>query len=184
MERGRRVKGFRRGLTLVELTVAMLASSVMFLAIVGVLASNHKQWNQTYERVLGAIVTDAYVTRQTFDRIVRQASAYECYPLDLVSSTMTLYLYTNIQNLGTDPPLNRYARFTLSGTELILEQGPYDDSSGPGTGEGSPDSSQVLARHVTSCSFWRTGPCIHLAMVLNDGMSNLPVAMTATRHNP
>ena len=183
MERGRRVKGFRRGLTLVELTVAMLASSVMFLAIVGVLASNHKQWNQTYERVLGAIVTDAYVTRQTFDRIVRQASIYECYPMDLVSSTMTLYLYTNIQNLGTDPPLNRYARFTLSGTELILEQGPYDDLSGV---TGSADSSQVLARHVvpTSCWFWRTGPCIHLAMVLNDGRTNLPVDMTATRHNP
>lgn len=181
MERGRRVKGFRRGLTLVELTIAMLASSIMFLAIAGVLTSNHKQWNQTYERVHGDIVTDAYATRLTFDRIVRQASIYECYPLDLVSTSMTLYLYTNIQNLGTDPPLNRYATFTFNGTELILEQGPYDDVSGVA---GSADSSQVLARHVTSCSFWRTGPCIHLAMVLNDGSTNLPVAMTATRHNP
>jgi len=168
-----------RGLTLVEMSIAMLASSVMLLAITGVLAGNHKQWNQTYDRVYGEIVTDAYVTRQTFDRVVRQASAYWSTPMYGVSSVLTLRLYTNIQNMTTEPPLNRYARFRLSGTNLLLEHGPLVTGM-----TGPADSSQVLAHHVTVCKFWRSGPCIHMALVLDDGRTSLPVTMTATRYNP
>ena len=173
----------RRGLTLVEMVTAMLASSVVLLAVTGVLAGNHKQWNQTYDRVNGQVVTEAYVTRQTFDRIVRQASAYWCTPMYLVGPSITLQLYTNIQNMGTTPALNRYARFSLSGTDLILEQGPLAGSGALGV-PGTPDSTQVLARHVTIANFWRSGPCVHMAALIDDGHTRMPITMTATRYNP
>ena len=172
-----------RGLTLVEMMVAMLASSIMFLAVTGILAGNHKQWNQTYDRVNGEVVSDAYVTRQTFDRIVRQASAYWCNPMYLVGPSLTLQLYTNIQNLGTTPVPNRYATFSLSGTDLILEQGPLTGQGALGV-PGTPDSMQVLAHHVTIAKFWRSGPCIHMAVLIDDGKTQMPVTMTATRYNP
>ncbi len=175
--------GVRRGLTLVELMTAMLASSVMFLAVTGILAGNHKQWNQTYDRVNGEVVSDAYVTRRTFDRIVRQASAYWCDPMYLVGPSMTLQLYTNIQNLGTTPALNRYARFSLSGTDLILEQGSLT-GLGALAVAGTSDSTQVLAHHVTIAKFWRSGPCVHMALLIDDGHTRMPVTMTATRYNP
>ena len=170
---------------MIEMMVAMLASSVMFLAVTGVLAGNHRQWNQTYERVYGPVVTDAYLTRITFDRIVRQASKSLCDPTTIsdpstAGPVITVYLYTNVSTYP-EPPLNRYARFTYNGSALILEQGPLDSST---MVTGDPDSTQTLAHHVTACSLWRSGPCIHLQMTLNDGKSNLPVAVTAKRHNP
>lgn len=171
------------GLTLVELMTAMLASSILFLAVAGVLAGNHKQWNQTYDRVNGEVVTEAYVTRITFDRIVRQASAYWCTPMYAVESSITLQLYTNIENMGTTPALNRYARFALSGTDLVLEQGPLVGSGALGV-PGSPDSMQVLAHNVTIARFWRSGPCVHMALLIDDGHTQMPVTMTATRYNP
>lgn len=175
--------GVRRGLTLIEMTVAMAASSILLLAVTGVLAGNHKQWNQTYDRVTGEVVTDAYVTRQTFDRIVRQASAYWCDPMyGAAGPSITLQLYTSMQNLATTPALNRYARFSVSGTDLVLEQGPLAGSGSTGV-PGTPDSVQVLAHHVTMAKFWRSGPCVHMALLINDGKTQMPITMTATRYN-
>jgi prepilin-type N-terminal cleavage/methylation domain-containing protein len=174
----------RRGVTLVELMVAMLASSVLLLAVVGVMAGSQKQWNQTYDRVFGDIVTEAYTTRQVFDREVRESSSYSRHLPDDVRTYIILYQYTNIQNMGTDPPMNRYAWFRLSGTNLLLQQGPLSFASGSMPTPGPADSTQTLAHHVTSARFWRTGPCIHMALVLSDGQITLPVAMTATRNNP
>ncbi len=183
MRRRKSVKRMASGLTLVELVTAMLASSIIFLAVAGVLAGNHKQWNQTYDRVNGEVVTDAYVTRVTFDRIVRQASAYWCDPMYAIGSSITLQLYTNIQNLATAPALNRYARFSLSGTDLVLEQGPLAGSGATGV-PGSPDSTQILAHNVTIAKFWRSGPCVHMALLIDDGHTRMPVTMTSTRYNP
>ena len=168
----------RRGVTLIEMMVAMLASSVMFLAITGVLAGNHRQWNQTYDRVYGPVVTDAYITRLTFARVVREASVAFCDSMEGMDSSMTLYLY------ASDPPvLRRYATFSLSNGDLILEEGDLQPDTLPPT-PSNRDSTQVLAHHVTRCDLWRTGPCIHLAMTIDDGRTELPIAMTAKRHNP
>jgi prepilin-type N-terminal cleavage/methylation domain-containing protein len=174
-----------RGVTLVELMVAMLASSIMFLAVTGVLAGNHKQWNQTYERTLGDVPTDAYVTRQTFDRLVREASISHCNPLEQIGPPMTLYVYA-----GTPLTMRRYARFVINGTDLVLEEGDLDLDLAEPTPKEPPDSEQVLARHVDVSDpynpprIWRTGPCIHIKIDLDDGVTRMPIAMTATRHNP
>jgi hypothetical protein len=150
----------------------------MFLAVTGVLAGNHKQWNQTYERTLGEVVQEAYVTRITFDRIVRQASAFFCDSMEGMDSSMTLYLYA-----GDPPDLRRYATFYQQGDEFILEEGELQHGVSPPTPDHR-DSTQVLGHHVTRCDMWRTGPCIHLMLVLDDGRTQIPVTMTAERHNP
>jgi hypothetical protein len=182
MKRKDRARRVRRAFTLVELSVAMLASAIMFLAIVGVLASNHRAWNQTYERVHGPVVTDGYVARRVFDRIVRRASASWCDPKNRVGSSITLGLYP-ADGSPADPPGNRYATFRLSDGHLILEQGDLDTSGMYPSCLGT-DSTQTVASHVTSCEFWQSGACIHMSLVINDGKMELPVALTATRHNP
>ena len=150
----------------------MVASSVLLLAIVGVLASNQKGFHAMYQRVNGNLVNDAYVTRRTFDRLVRQASCDYCNPADGASPQIEIRYYSSPSVTGMD----RFARFTYNG-------GAKTVSLIDGT-IGSNPAAQVLAHNVTSGTFLRSGPCIHMALVLNDGTVDLPLAVTATRHNP
>jgi len=174
MKKGRTDRHSRRGLTLVEMSVAMAVSAVMFLAVMNVLASNHKNYNQTYDRVYGEVVTDAYTSRLAFDHIVRQASEADCTPPDIVSASMEVYYRSATQ--ATTPPPDRYALFSVNGNqELVLEEGMLPSRT--------KLSTQVLAHHVTSCTFRQSGPCIDMAMVLDDGHVRMPVLVTATRHN-
>jgi len=177
MKRRRTDRHSRRGLTLVEMSVAMAVSAVMFLAVMNVLASNHKNYNQTYDRVYGEVVTDAYVSRLAFDHVVRMASEAECDPCDVIGKSMKVYYRSEGVSILSAP--DRYALFSQvagsDGNDLILEQGKVSD--------GKVLSTQVLAHHVTSCTFQRSGPCIDMAMVLYDGHVRMPVLVTATRHN-
>jgi len=163
--------GRQRGLTIIELSVTMLVSSVMLLAVVSVLGSNQKSFNAMYQRVHGAIVNDAYVTRLTFDRLVRKASGDYCNPAEGVCTQIEIRYYSSPGVTAVD----RFARFTYdSGAKtLCLTDGAI----------GSNPAAQILAHNVTSCTFLRSGPCIHMALVFNDGKVDVPIAVTATRHN-
>ena len=167
----------RRGVTMVELCVAMLASAIMLVAVVGVVASNQRDYNQTYERVHGQLVQEAYVARRTFEHTVREASVRKCVPAGTLSSSIEVYYYSSL----TAPALDSYAEFRLEDGNLIVERGGIV----PGTFEhtsGVP-SKQPLAHNVTSCYFLQSGPCISMTLLLNDGKLDLPVMVTAMRHN-
>jgi|GEM_PF-6407863 len=168
----------RRGVTLVELCVAMLASAILLVAVVGVVASNQKDYNQTYERVHGQLVQEAYVARRVFEHTVREASVRKCIPFGTLSTSIEVYYYSSL----TAPDLDCYALFYLSeGGNLMVERGGIV----PGTFDhtSSVPSTQVLAHNVTSCYFLQSGPCISMTLLLNDGKLDLPVMVTAMRHN-
>lgn len=175
-----RVKGrqFRRGLTMVELCVAMLASAIMLVAVVGVVASNQRDYNRTYERVHGQLVQEAYVARRAFEHMVREASVRKCVPAGTLSSSIEVYYHSSL----TATSLDSYARFYLSeGGNLMVERGgiipgTFDHTSGV-------PAIQTLAHNVTSCYFLQSGPCISMTLLLNDGKLDLPVMVTAMRHN-
>ena len=168
----------RRGVTMVELCVAMLASAIMLVAVVGVVASNQRDYNQTYERVHGQLVQEAYVARRTFEHTVREASVRKCVPTGTLSTSMEVYCYSS----ATATALDSYALFYLSeGGNLMVQRGgimpgTFDHTSGV-------PSIQTLAHNVTSCHFLQSGPCISMTLLLDDGKLDLPVMATAMRHN-
>lgn len=165
----------RRGMTLVELTVAMTTSSVMFLAVMNILSSNQVQFNQTYTRVTGDVVNDAYMAERLFDRIVRKASVDYISPAfheyTDTSSSVEVRFYSDDTLAAPD----KFARFDYDAGAhtLLLTQGDI------GT---SPDG-MVIARNVTACTFTRTGPCVHMALTIGDGTTSQTIAVTSTRHN-
>jgi len=170
MKRGCLYKRTRGGMTLVEMTVAMTVSSIMFLAVMNVLAANHKDFNRTYERVNGNLANDAYTARLLFDRIMRKASADYTNPTEGGTSIEVRY-YSAPGVLAVD----RFAQFAYdAGAQTLnLTQGNI----------GTSPAAQTIARNVTSCTFTRSGACIHMALVLNNGKTDQTIAVTATRHN-
>lgn len=166
----------QRGFTLVELVVAMGASTVMLLAVVGVLANNQREFNQTYTRVHGEIVRDAYIARRVFEEVVRKSSTRKC----LVGSTndsVEVYYHSS----GAASELDRYAQFYFQDGNLMLERGEIDYTTLAHV-SGST-STQTIAHNVTNLYFGRTGPCVRMHIFLDNGSQDLLVTVTATRHN-
>ena len=179
MEHPYRVRRQAKGFTLVEMMVAMLASSLMFLALTGVLAGNQTDYNRTYERMYGDIENHAREARIIFDQVVRQSTIRKCL-IGTANEYVEVYYYRTTGSLGLDG----YARFywDVSDEQLLLERGQLE----LGTFEYSlwnDPTTQVVAEHVTSCTFLQVGVCISMNLVLDDGRTNLPVVVTAMRHN-
>ncbi len=158
-------------MTLLELTLAMTTSSVLFLAIMNILSSSQMDFNRTYDRITGDVVNDSYMARRLFDRIIRKASADYTEPSEGTSTSIEVRLYSTS---GLSAP-DRFARFEYDAgaKALLLYQGDI----------GTTPGGLVIARNVTSCTFARSGRCIHMAMVIDDGTTNQTIAVTATRHN-
>jgi prepilin-type N-terminal cleavage/methylation domain-containing protein len=167
------------GFTLVEMMTAMLASSIMVLGVMTVLASNQKEYNQTYQRVNGATVREAQEARSVFDLIVRKSSV-RSYKLGSANEYVEVYWYAG----ASSAVLDRYTRFYLNGTDLVAETGQLT----PGTFNHALNNNptiQVLAHHVRpeTCKFTQFGATISMALVIDDGRLDLPLVTTATRHN-
>ena len=174
----------RRGFTMVELSVAMVISSVMFVAVMNVLASNHKNFNQTYERVYGDVVTDAYISRLVFDEVVRQSTIRKA--VVGITTGNEYYVEVYYYSLATVGTLDRYAQFCvpIAGGNLVVRRGRLIAGTFTHTGT---ETTQVLAHHVvvspTINPFSYSGPTVSMALTLNDGKVDMPVLVTATRHN-
>jgi prepilin-type N-terminal cleavage/methylation domain-containing protein len=165
----------RRGFTLVELMVTMISAAVLMLAITNVLADNQKSFNQTYERVHGAVVQDAYVARRIFEQLARKSSVRKC-----LVGTSNEYAEVYYYSSNTAPNLDRYAKFYLSGTNLMVERGQINPATFAHEGTAT---TQTIAKNVTSAYFSQTRPCLHMHILINDGKQSLPVTVTAMRHN-
>jgi hypothetical protein len=158
-------------MTLIELTLAMTTSSVLFLAVMNILAAGQMDFNRTYDRVTGDVVNDAYMSRRLFDRIMRKASAGYTDPNEGSDTYMEVRYYSGPGVVTPD----QFARFEYDqgNKTLLLIQGDL----------GTHPTGLVIARNVTSCIFARSGRCVHMAMVIDDGTTHQTVAVTATRHN-
>ncbi len=183
MRQGRQDVQYRHGFTTLELMVAMAISSVLLVGVLNVLASNQKNYNQTYERVHGSVVTEAYVARLVFDGIVRQSSIRKA--LIGITAENEYYVEVYYYSLATSTALDRWAQFSVptAGGNLIVRRGALAAGTFNHTGSVS---TQVLAHHVvhpTVNPFGYSGPCIAMALTLNDGKVDMPLMVTATRHN-
>ena len=162
-----------RGLTLIELMVAILASMVLIIAVSAMLYHGHVGYNRLFRRVNSEVVRNAYEARRTFDVLVRRSSIRRCDLLNGNNEAYIFYFY-NPQNMAIEDP-DRYARFYLSGTQLMLEQGDV----GAGTFEVPPPAlparlnavTGVLARSVRAPNdgiFSMQGAAVRMVLILDD----------------
>ena len=154
----------------------MVSSAVLLLAVVNVLADNQRSFNQTYERVHGDVVVDAYTVRHVFEQLARKASVRKCV---VGTGNVSVELYYH--STTTAANLDRYAYFYRDGSDLKVERGEIDPATFAHVSGTS--GTQTIARNVTSVYFSQTRPCLHMHVVLNDGKQDLPVTVTAMRHN-
>lgn len=165
------------GFTLVELMTVIALAGVLTLVVGTLLVSGHRHWNALYNRVHRQEVVDAFATQALFDSIARRASFRKAV---ISSDGTSLELYYWSQDADTPTP-NRFARFELVGTELILERGFNE------TGAWMPDLSRptqtfVAASHVDSVQFNTRGASVQMIVRYADTALS-PLVLSAVRHN-
>jgi prepilin-type N-terminal cleavage/methylation domain-containing protein len=172
----------RQGFTMIELLVTMGLAAIVILAMGITLADNQKGWRKMYDRVYSDVVTDAYITRMTFDRIVRQSTIrsqlIDGDPYAVTgSSSLRVYYYEDPQ---TSVDLDKYATFRIGETLLLVDYGDLD----PGTldPQGSPRT-VTLARDVESVSFSVDGVAVQITLTLDNDKERMTVTTSAYRHN-
>ncbi len=165
----------RPGFTLIELMVGVVASSILMLGVVNVVADNQRAFVEIRRRAFGDVVTDSYVARATFDRIVRSATIRHCV---VSAGSAEVYFFSTTTGIWPD----RYARFYRSGSNLGVEIG----SLAPGTftyASANTPSTRALASHVSACTFVQAGATLRMYLTLDDGSTNVNTSASAMRMN-
>jgi prepilin-type N-terminal cleavage/methylation domain-containing protein len=166
------MKANRKGVTLIELMVAIAMVSIVVLSVGIVLVDTQRGWNKMYERVHGAVATDSIVAKKVFDNVVRKSSKRRHM---LEERSLTVYYYNSLSSAELD----RYTTFRRHGDRLIADFGPVDT-------DGSvlaPSSSLVIARNVVGVEFSMSGASARMVLRLDDEQYSAIVSASAVRHN-
>ncbi len=158
------------GVTLVELCATMALLGIMLCAVGFVLVQVQRSWQRTYDTTHGEVANDAHVARVAFEKLTRGASQSE-FAIDPAGQWAEVnYRYTD--PLGTP---DRYARFYLSGGQLMVEHGIIDPRQTLRT--------EVLARNVTMVKFEQHGVPLQMQLSLGSGQNSTTVLTSAVMHN-
>lgn len=174
--------------TLIEMMVTILIASIVVIAISGVLASAHRDYRKTYDRVYGDVITQAYTSRIIFDRVCRKSSRYY---KNTTTDTDELYVYYFSPDNDTKPtqePIpDRYAYFYTTGGSLMLDQGSAVVNGPNDITLQAPDRSEMLAVNVKAPGAVFLQPemsnSIQMILTLDDGEQGLTVTSSSVRHN-
>jgi len=159
-----------KGLTIIELMIVTIFLGIMVLALGIVLADSHRGWNTMYNRVYSDVVTGGHLARRIFDSIIRKASKDHIL-LDTAGTWVEVQYYQD----SDSTELDRYARFYVSGNDLIVEHGNLDP--------GEILSTQTACSNVSSCTFSRAGKSVQMILRLDDGSETSTVMSSAVAHN-
>jgi len=171
----RPAKRVRGGFTLTELMVATVIVAIVVLALGSVVADGVRGWQRMYDRVYADVVTDGFVARRVFDRIIRKAS-WEMYLVGDSGESLEVYYYSS----GAATTLDRYGLFYVSGGELKVEHGDWaPDSESPKT----PTNTEIVCSNVSSCVFKGDGRSAQMILTLDDGSQSVTVVSSAVMHN-
>lgn len=166
------MKTNKRATTLIELMITVAIVTMVILAVGVALVDTQRGWNKMYNRVYGPVATDSYAVKKGFDRIVRKSSQKRYI---LGTNNLTVFYYDSLNSTTLD----RYANFRRAGTNLFADEGPVD---GAGAIQ-QPDTTMLLARHVTAVGFAVDAAVAKMILELDDGGENVTVSCSAVRHN-
>ncbi len=159
-----------RGLTLMELIIAMAIMLIVVLAIGIALVDGQRGWSIQYDRIYSDVITDGYVARRKFDAVMRTASR-EKFLLDDAGSWVEVYYYANDDSAVVD----RYARFYVTNGNLNVEYGQLDPKE--------TLSVETVCGDVSSCTFEQLGRSIQMILTLDNGTQTNTVISSAVTHN-
>ncbi len=162
----------RRGLTLVELMVAIMLLVIFISAVAVILIDSQLGWSTMYSRIYSGVATDGYIARKTFDATIRKASR-EKYLLDEAGNWIEVYYYADDESVVVD----RYARFYYEqdNSQLNIEYGSLEPKE--------TLSTQVICGNVSGCTFKGNGRSIQMILVLDNGSQTATITSSAVMHN-
>lgn len=173
------------GFTLIELMMTILISLLVISGIGVAMVDTIKSFPVMNERAQGSVVTDAYTARAGFDRFCRRASIKYSKPqIGNSSTSLEVYYY----NSDTSPALDRYASFSVIGSNLYVTYGACS-ISGPATAPvvnyftTPTPGTEILATTVDSVLFTTNSADITMALRLKKGNQSMTITSTALRHN-
>ncbi len=168
----------RRGFTLVELTIAMVAGSILLLGLGQVVANHHRQFRDVREQAFGEVMTDMDQVHRMFKRFVRMATLRKCM---IGTDGLSLEVYYWSEPASNWYP-DCYANFYLNGTELVVTKGQLAPASFSYATDNSPVT-LVIAEDVTNLLFVQYHTCIRMDLTLDNGSESLTRTVKALRHN-
>jgi prepilin-type N-terminal cleavage/methylation domain-containing protein len=168
----------RFGFTLIEMMLTILIATLVFVAIGVAMVDSIKSFPVMNERAQGSVVTDAYVAKATFDRICRQASIAANVPLvGINGSDVEVYYYSNPGDMSLTKP-DQYARFYVSGNQLLVEKGAY-----PKNGSATVEVLANTADTNVLPTFGVQGTSVTMVLNLRKSDQTMVVTSAAVRHN-
>jgi len=159
-----------RGFTLIELTIAIVISSIIILGVGGVLVDSHRGWQKMYSRTFSEVKEEGKVARLMFDTVIRKASESNIQ-VGLDNDWVEVQYYDN----GASESLDRYARFYKVDDELQVEYGTLDPKAATST--------QTVCSNVTSCVFMNAGSSVQMILSLDNDSEHSTILTSATPHN-
>ena len=166
----------QNGITLVELMVTILISTIVMAGIGVTMVDSQRAFRQMYERTEGDVVNDAYVARGVFERICRKASIRRCAPaIGALGSFAEVYYYNDVNS----PSPDRYANFRVSNGTLLVDNGLYAQSTKSKTLTGT----ETLAKNVTASQFAVRGATVLMTLTLQKEGHAATVSCSAVRYN-
>jgi len=166
-------KRFLAGFSLTELAVTILTSTIVISGVGFILVSGHRGWHAMFNSVYSDVVTDGYVARRTFDRMVRRSSKAV---IDANVPSLMLRYYAS----PSSKFLDRYALFYVSGGKLKVEYGKVASLG------NEVISTHTICSNVQSCVF-KKDPASHsveMILAIDNGSQAASVVSSAYMHNP
>ncbi len=164
-----------RGLTLVELVVAMVIGVIITLSAGITLYDGHRGWQKIYRRVSGPVTNDSYVAETMFRAVVRKSSRGR-YRVGENGESLEVYYYSD----GTLTRPDRYARFYTEGLDLLVDQGKVDADTYTAL---EVDTTLKLASTIDSAEFSVYGTTANAFLQMQNGSESANIVISAVRQN-
>ena len=170
----------RRGLTLIELMVALALATICMLAVGSILYDSQKAWNITYTKANSGIMLDSQFASKAFEATIRRASS-EKYSLDTVVGHEGHWVEVYYFASEASATLDRYACLQVEGGKFYIDHGalpsPVQQTGIPGTPQN------LICGNVTAFSFSSSGRCIRLKMTLSNNNDDVSFISAAVPQN-
>ncbi len=161
----------RRGFTIVELMTATLVASIVIFGIGVILVDSQRGWNRMYNRIYSDVVTDGYIARKTFDRVIRRATRTR-FLLDSGGNWLEAYYCQDPNTTIVDS----YARFSEANGELNIEYGSLNPRQ--------TLSTNTICGNVAGCIFFKgAGYSAQMILTLDNGSQTATVVSSSVMHN-